>query len=119
MLKEENDAKYKFIDLNIKDYPFNRQTKGKNYTLINNLFYCTYDSSCKKFFNREQKIKKHLKSHIFKKKILCKFEGCNKKFSSVNNLKVTKLSLFLNFLNTFINLYYIIILPLYYFPLIL
>jgi hypothetical protein len=56
------------------------------------LYQCNFNNNCKKMFGTEQKIKKHVRSHIFKKQIICSFHECNKKFSSMNNLKVFYLS---------------------------
>ncbi len=67
-----------------------RKEQEKFYTKVAcDLYQCAYNTVCKKSFNTEQKIKKHVKSHTFKKKIVCQFTGCQKRFSSVNNLKVT------------------------------
>ena len=51
-------------------------------------YVCKFNSNCKKVFKSLQKYKIHQKSHILKKQIECTFEGCTKKFSAVNNLKV-------------------------------
>jgi len=64
-----------------------KDDQEKFYTKVGETYHCGFNS-CNKQFNTQKKIKKHIKSHIFKKKIVCFYEGCNKRFTSKNNLKV-------------------------------
>lgn len=86
--------------LNPIKFSFKRQ-QGKYYKFVDNMYFCIYENKCEKAFNTEQKIKKHVKSHIFKKKIVCNFPGCGKKFSSMNNLKVIKYKYYIKNLDPF------------------
>jgi len=54
---------------------------------INNIYECEFNE-CNKTFETLKKIKKHIKSHMLKKKIFCDYDGCTKRFTSKNNLKV-------------------------------
>ena len=74
--------------LNLAKINFKRDSvKYKFYEKQDNLFSCSFNT-CNKQFNTEQKMKKHVRSHLYKKKIVCQFPGCTKRFSSTNNLKV-------------------------------
>ena len=64
-----------------------KKEQTKFYKKVGDHYSCLYHS-CNKNFNTELKIKKHVRSHIFKKKIMCKFKDCGKLFSSLNNLKI-------------------------------
>jgi len=77
----------KDINSLVKRFSFKRGGREKYYKKVDDMYLCTFNC-CSKHFNTEQKIKKHVLSHIYRKKIVCDYIGCNKKFSSFINLKV-------------------------------
>jgi len=73
--------------LNIDKFSL-RRDQEKLYKKVGEDNYQCKHRGCLKYFTTSQKIKKHVKSHILRKKIVCQVQGCDKKFSSLNNLKV-------------------------------
>jgi len=119
MTKEELKCDNQFEDENpskLNDYPRITITNGTNgtnntstflsldkdeekyFTKQDNMYICGY-SECEKKCDTLKKMKKHIKSHINKKNIYCRYEGCTKRFTSKNNLKVN-----LNIISKIINI---------------
>jgi len=89
---------------------FKRDKKKYYKEIEKDKFKCCF-KTCTKEFKSEKYMKKHILSHVNKKKIACHFAGCNKKVSTIKNLKVSLSLIFIIVLDLY-SFFFIFNLPL-------